>query len=816
MDGVAQGLAGPGGTLLGLDGAIQSYLDKANDEARGKALEEQLPQQEKATAAFMEQLPMMGNVVSEQILRGATAAEAEKTLTDNAAFKAATTSQFSERDKARIEANMQKRKEGKLLTKTEANEVDIRTQEKQREDAAKQTIEAAKKAAERQLALIKAINFGLGTLSDSLDATNKKLSKLLTLDQIGDKFGDSLDTLQTALSSAAGTLSKTELDGAISTLEGTLREAGANEESIANASGAARGFSTAFSRLNKDSDAFKNIQSQLGQSTELNPQKVSEIVSGELTAGLPAEVADRINAGIEEATANFTGADIAEIKTGNFGPLQEALKKTSDAFNEEVLGVLKKRSEAEQLLIKGIQQRAAAEQEYVAAQRKAIDLQLEAGKIIEEFGGKAMSSQEKQQARVASFNVGAEAAGVRGLQGGSAADIQSVAADINNQFLALEERARAGVVSGQRAFSGGEGAEADTREKLKSLQQDLIEATRKEIDARKEELQLIQKKNQAEKDSLEKLLAGDVEGFLEGQAASGAGAALATGNANLTGLFSASALGAGFKTLEGQNLTSEQKRKAEDLTLERFGIQSTGVLSGTTVEEQAKGAEIQALAQQLGSLGQQAAEFERAEFNTKEAIVNAQKVEIANIGQQLNQALGGGGAAPQVPGMYRGGMVYASRGMFIPRGTDTVPAMLTPGEFVVNRSAVQRGNNLQILRAMNTGGGASAPGAMSGGGKVQYYGWGGIVESLGNTFSSALPQLSTVFTDFAATVDKLINTKFQVALDPTNINVNFNGTSFLATLKEDLSKEILDQVGKEIQTYKSNNSGDLVKKQGVL
>ena len=35
----------------------------------------------------------------------------------------------------------------------------------------------------------------------------------------------------------------------------------------------------------------------------------------------------------------------------------------------------------------------------------------------------------------------------------------------------------------------------------------------------------------------------------------------------------------------------------------------------------------------------------------------------------------------------RGGVVYAANGMFIPHGTDTVPAMLTPGEYVVRRKA---------------------------------------------------------------------------------------------------------------------------------
>ena len=146
--------------------------------------------------------------------------------------------------------------------------------------------------------------------------------------------------------------------------------------------------------------------------------------------------------------------------------------------------------------------------------------------------------------------------------------------------------------------------------------------------------------------------------------------------------------------------------------------------------------------------------------------------------------------------------------MFVPRGTDTVPAMLTPGEFVVNRGAVQRGNNLQILRAMNSGGGASAPGAMSGGGVVRYYQDGGAVDG-GGALASVIPNLQNVFSDFAATVDKLVSTKFQVALDPTNINVNFNGASFLETMKQDIKTELLNEVGEQIKKAKPNTSGDL-------
>lgn len=70
----------------------------------------------------------------------------------------------------------------------------------------------------------------------------------------------------------------------------------------------------------------------------------------------------------------------------------------------------------------------------------------------------------------------------------------------------------------------------------------------------------------------------------------------------------------------------------------------------------------------------------------------------------------------------QGGLIYKADGgnIFQPKGTDTVPAMLTPGEFVMKKSAVDRigaGN----LSAMNKG--------YAKGGKVGYYADGGLVDS---------------------------------------------------------------------------------------
>ena len=66
--------------------------------------------------------------------------------------------------------------------------------------------------------------------------------------------------------------------------------------------------------------------------------------------------------------------------------------------------------------------------------------------------------------------------------------------------------------------------------------------------------------------------------------------------------------------------------------------------------------------------------------------------------------------------MNMGGQVYMSSGSIVPGpdvNADVVPAMLTPGEFVVNREATAA--NLPLLMAINGGRGSSGPGYLTGG-----------------------------------------------------------------------------------------------------
>ena len=173
-------------------------------------------------------------------------------------------------------------------------------------------------------------------------------------------------------------------------------------------------------------------------------------------------------------------------------------------------------------------------------------------------------------------------------------------------------------------------------------------------------------------------------------------------------------------------------------------------------------------------------------------------------------------------GFARGGTVYANNGIFVPRGTDTVPAMLTPGEFVVNRAAVQRGNNLQLLRAMNGSGstvnaGAAGSAAMSSGGSVRYYQMGDMVKSLGGVFSESLPNLKAIFDGFSTAVTSLANLQLDVTVSkPIDVNITLLNDNILKVIDEKIMNATLDAVAAEIPKYKNNETGQTAKSESLM
>ena len=111
----------------------------------------------------------------------------------------------------------------------------------------------------------------------------------------------------------------------------------------------------------------------------------------------------------------------------------------------------------------------------------------------------------------------------------------------------------------------------------------------------------------------------------------------------------------------------------------------------------------------------------------------------------LRQFRGGG----RRRGFSKGGVVYANNGMLVdyqPKGTDTIPAMLSKGEYVVNADATAR--NLGVLEAIN-----KSKGGYIGGG-VQYLQGGGLAGATGGNLVRAADRVADSLNKTSDSLDK--------------------------------------------------------------
>lgn len=218
----------------------------------------------------------------------------------------------------------------------------------------------------------------------------------------------------------------------------------------------------------------------------------------------------------------------------------------------------------------------------------------------------------------------------------------------------------------------------------------------------------------------------------------------------------------------------------------------------------------------------------------------------------------------------KGGLIYRAAGgpapiNWSPRGTDTVPAMLTPGEYVVNRSATSK--YLPILEAINNGnssqgaiatavqnGGVPSTSYASRGGMIapRYFDRGGSVNSSGgvsNTytmgfdsatlaaikqfdssvqaFGEALSQLNignikldeaalSALGDFATKFDQFTQSLLKLNVPPVisitgqhEVNVNLNGASIFNTMEERMQQMIVDEVDKAFNQLSKDSEGGI-------
>ena len=666
-------------------------------------------------------------------------------------------------------------------------------------DKLRKNFENQKKAVVENIKFIKAMNFGLSEVTSGITAYSSSLNNLTAAQQTGfSTAAFAAETLGAAISSAGKNISSAQLGQSLNALEGNLKKFGANAEQITDA----RALITGLNDLQKSaSDALLAVKAGFkGGSTspEVIKNQLRDAILGSIPDSSPIKQKlidsfGKLELPPEAIQEFLNTGDVSVILDKAFGPLQEQVQK-------QLLGPLQEMAKQEKILVGLTQERRKAEQQLISVQKKAIDTQIEAAKSFEFFGGASFTPEKELDARRQQANLVLRDAGIGGLAGGSVADIRGASDQIFNRFSAQQQLQNAAAAGGGGAFGGVEGVDKDRREELKAANEALITFTKQGIEARKKELELINKKNEAEKQALQSLLSGDIESFFDQAIGAAAGSALRSGNAQVAGLFGAGALGQGLQNIQGTVSDSENKRAAS-IAFGAFGLgdNAARVFTGNTREQEKIKSEGRELALMQSELAGQSADMEQMTVDAKEVVISAANVRLTEISNQVS-------SAQSALNFSKGGTVYASRGMFIPRGTDTVPAMLTPGEFVVNRAAVQRGNNLQILRSMNSN---SAPiqatQALSSGGPVRYRANGSTgPEGPGGIDFSKFEEMVNKFQEVT---DKLgnVNIKHMIEkLGTLDINHMFNGN-----MQQAFKDEILAEAGNMMSRSKFNSDGSI-------
>jgi hypothetical protein len=173
-----------------------------------------------------------------------------------------------------------------------------------------------------------------------------------------------------------------------------------------------------------------------------------------------------------------------------------------------------------------------------ASLNKATDTQIEAGKLSLK-NSEVLNLHLNWKHRPGS-NSSTTIGGLGGLDAslttGSATDIKLASAKISGTFDAQQKKQKDRDKNRDTSeFEGKKGFANDKRPEARAANEALITFTRQRVALLKEELSLVKAKNAAEKKSIESLLTGDIQGFIDGQITAGAAAALRSGSSGLVG-----------------------------------------------------------------------------------------------------------------------------------------------------------------------------------------------------------------------------------------------------------------------------------------
>ena len=375
------------------------------------------------------------------------------------------------------------------------------------------------------------------------------------------------------------------------------------------------------------SERIAGAQLTRGQTKKNEIEAIVTTITGEIenefTGGGGANLTKTINGSLEsvikEATVNGT---VDESK------VVEGLAKAANAAGKPLRILGEAFIKHEKLINKLTAQRRAQEQKLVAAQSKAIDLQLEGAKVIQQAGGRRLSFQDQLGARANQANLRLRDAGIGGLGGTGTGNIIGASRRLANRNAQLNQKVTGG---------GRVSVDAARGPAISKANDALIQFTRQRIKLIQEEMNIIKQKNALERSAIDALLSGDAEAFFEQQSASAAASALKSGNTALIRSLDASAVGAGLKSLQDQGASSTELFSAARTA--GLSQQQARIFSGTTPEENSLRRELMASGRTLGALGNTGSELEASNLGVATQIITeANNAFAETLKKELNSA----------------------------------------------------------------------------------------------------------------------------------------------------------------------------------
>ena len=516
------------------------------------------------------------------------------------------------------------------------------------------------KEAERTKKAFEAMNLGFHSVNAAATAASYGLNDYLAAQEAGNNsMSRTIATLEASVTSAAMGMDPAKISAALDEAASKLTEFGADPAMVDKFKGNMEGIAAAQQTFAQATGAAKDkmvadFNKGLAGKNSLTGKReaVAEAVVMNLPPSIGEDVKDRIRAAIEGG--KLSESDMKEIMNGNFEPLSGALGDLGEKMLEQVMPAFKEMEAQMATMMKLRGNIIKLEQAYVDARKRSIDVEMEAASIKEEFGGKKVTNAQKESAILDKANLDSEGLGVGSLRDGSAASVSQRNSNIQSELTKIQDTrdaAARGDPAAEAKLSGESGMElASNEERLNKLAQQNYETTKKLIDLKRQELKVISARNKAEKDAMKSLMAGDIEKFLDQQAAVGAGAAIAVGNTGLAQNFGQSAIGGAFSNFEQMKADGAQDYFGKSIggsgglleqTGTAFGFSkgSAQTLAGSTPEEEKLKAEARALADTLPQTAKIQEESARRGLKNAKIQYDAAQDQLKAARMRVNEAM---------------------------------------------------------------------------------------------------------------------------------------------------------------------------------